>query len=449
MGITLDPSRELAADEDRPALARGSATAPPGTEAFLLDYLDALHSVAVPIPEIEERVHAVGRAFGVEASAFLLQSVAVLTARQSRLRRIDAEYHWNLRRMLQLRELTQGITDGFIDLPRARSELSRIMTQPARFSRGKVVLAFGVYGAVVTARVGGAWREVAVGVLVGLVAGFIHVGSSISRPVDLLESFLATLAGGLVALALTLVMPEYDFARSLFGGICLTVPAMTLTIGTYEVANNALEGGLFRLVYSGLRFLMMAVGLAVALRVWKPVGGLPDHIAAALPWPVVVAWVVVGGLVLTVVLQARARDVPWVIAGAVFAFGAHLMTKVVLGGDGSPLLAALLLGLFGFWYGRSPGHAAGVILIPGLLQLAPGFVGTEAVMQLLRGRVQGEVATFFNVGMAGLQLVVGLMLAALIFNRKRRAAPSAPEARRLAKTDATRAGEGDQRAARI
>ena len=390
-----------------------------GVETFLLDFIEALHSVAVPIPEIEERVHAVGRALGLDADAFMLQSVVVLTARRSRLRRIDFEYHWNLRRLGQLRTLTRELIDGHVDLPRGRSELARIMSQRARFARWQVVLCYGVYGSAVSARIGGAWTEMAIGALVGLVAGAIHLSSAIDRPVDLLKSFIAALAGSLVVFALTLVLPPFDFARSLFGGICMLVPAMGLTIGVYEIADDALEGGLFRLAYSILRFLMLGLGIGVAIQVWKPLRDLSEFIATPLPWPVVLACVLVGGLALTVCLQARARDLPWVVAGALVGHGSHLLTKVVLGGDGSPLIAALILGLLGVWQGRRPGHALGTVLIPGLLQMAPGFVGTAAVMQLLRGHAHGESATFFKVGLVALQLVIGVMLAPLILRRKR------------------------------
>ena len=67
-------------------------------EAFLLDCADALHSVAVPVPEIEERVRRVGKALGLEADAFLLQSVGILSTGRLTFRRMDFEYHWNLRR---------------------------------------------------------------------------------------------------------------------------------------------------------------------------------------------------------------------------------------------------------------------------------------------------------------------------------------------------------------
>ena len=136
----------------------------------------------------------------------------------------------------------------------------------------------------------------------------------------------------------------------------------------------------------------------------------------------VTALVALGGLVLTVCLQARRRDLPWVLFGTLLAFGADRLSKALLGHDGSPLLAALVLGVVAMVVGRKPDRAYGTMVIPGLLQLAPGFVGTDAVMRLIRvgGSVGAEEATFFKVGMVTTQLVIGLMLASLLAPRSRR-----------------------------
>jgi uncharacterized membrane protein YjjB (DUF3815 family) len=84
-----------------------------------------------------------------------------------------------------------------------------------------------------------------------------------------------------------------------------------------------------------------------------------------------------------------------------------------LGGHGSPLLAAFLLGVASHLYARLTGQIPATFVIPGLLQLAPGFLGTEAVFALLSGHgsESTEPARLFDVFMTALQLVTGLLLA--------------------------------------
>ena len=95
---------------------------------------------------------------------------------------------------------------------------------------------------------------------------------------------------------------------------------------------------------------------------------------------------------------------------------------MLFGGSGSPLVAALALGIVANLYGRIPGHIPATVLVPGLLQLAPGFLGTQAVIGLI-GRGGGgavQPAGFFDVFIILVQLVLGLVLADVLVGRQSR-----------------------------
>jgi uncharacterized membrane protein YjjP (DUF1212 family) len=411
-----------------------------GLTALLVDLGQALHASNVPASTVESRVAAVARALGARADVFVLQGFLAVELEEGfvervALRRMDFDTHWNLDRLHALDDLREAIERGEHSVNAARAELGRIMARPRRYGKAWVLPAYAVYGAAVAVRVGGRALEAAVGGLIGLLAGFIHYGTIRWQKVDLQKSFVAALAGTLATLALTLALPPFDAARALFGGITLLVPAMVLTIGTFELANGALESGVVRMAYGLLRFLMLAFGVSVAMRLFPLLGPLPTYVAAEkLPMTVELPIVALGGAALTFCLQGRPRDLPWMATAALVAFGAQELTKVVLGGRGSPLLSAAILGVVGSLYGRTPGSIRGTIVIPGLLQLAPGFLGTEAVFGLLRrGAPAAESARFFDVLMTALQLVTGLVLAEALASPRRdaRAASttSAPAAR--------------------
>jgi uncharacterized membrane protein YjjB (DUF3815 family) len=258
--------------------------------------------------------------------------------------------------------------------------------------------------------------ESVVGAVTGLLAGCIHFVAARSARVDLQQSFIAALVGTLAALSLTLVLPPFDAARAVFGGMCLLVPAMVLTTGVHELANDALESGTTRVAYGVLRFLMIGFGIIAAAKLWTIVAPLPPRVTSApFSWPVPLVLVIIGGAALTLVLQGRARDLPWIVAAAFIAYGAHKLTILLFGGKGSPFLAALALGIVAGLQARLPGHVAATMLIPGLLQLAPGFLGTEDILGVLgRGDHASGAAPFGNVFLAALQLVSGLLVAEVL-----------------------------------
>ena len=190
------------------------------------------------------------------------------------------------------------------------------------------------------------------------------------------------------------------------------------------LANDALESGSIRLFYGLLRFLMLGVGAAVASRVWQLFGSLPSSIdSQPLPFAAVVAFLVMGAFALILCLQARLRDAPWILAAVLIAYCSQELTKLVLGPSGSPFAAAFVLGVAAQLHARSSGHLVGAMLVPGLLQLAPGFLGTRAVLGLLAGRSSDQPAVFLDVFLIALQLATGLLVASLLFRRRGSTSP--------------------------
>jgi uncharacterized membrane protein YjjP (DUF1212 family) len=403
------------------------------------DVAAGLHGVSVPTDVVEEEIQAIAKGQGVPLESLILESRMELQVGKGRdseqvLRSIESDPGWNLRRLSDL----QGVVSKLrgrgaattADLAGARREIAEIVSRPVAFSPLAVTLAYGVYGAAVPARVGGGWLEVVAGIAVGLAAGAVHFGSTRSRQLDLLQSFTGALLGTLVAFLLRLVLPPFDQARAVFGGISLLVPAMVLTIGTREIVHEALESGVFRLTYGLLRFVMLGFGAAVAIALYGLFASPPPTAEPeGLHKLIQLGLVALGGLALTVCLQGRWRDAPWMVVGAVVAFGSHEATKLIFPPNGSAFFATFLLTAVAVVQYRLGGRIPAVLIIPGFLQVAPGFLGTESVLALLRPGVHHRTDnTFFDVMLLALQLVTGMLVAELVFGwRGPRPAHSRPK----------------------
>ncbi|NOK33902.1 threonine/serine exporter family protein [Corallococcus exercitus] len=389
--------------------------------AFLLDLAKALHLAYQPSLLVEARVRAAAKAWGLDVEVFTLQSLAmteVVSPVRSHVAfaRLPFDPHWNLGRAAALLRLSEAIHEGRVRLPEARAELERILKTHAPYPEWLVFVAYGVYGAAVAARVGGAWREMLVAFFVGLIAGAIHFGTLRTQRLDLQKSFVAAFLGTLVALGFTFLLPRFSVVRALFGGVTLLVPAMVVTLGSLELALESVEAGLPRLMYGVMRFLMLGVGIAAAGTLWGFGGPLPPHVEAhALPPLLTFLLVGVGGVALSVCMSGRPRDVAWIVGGVLLAYEAQAVTKLLFGGRGSPIVAAFVLGVGGLLYGRGRDRMPMTVIMPGMLQLAPGFIGTEAIVALLgAGSAGAEDARLFNVLLVALQLVLGLVFATVV-----------------------------------
>ncbi|MHA7633446.1 threonine/serine exporter family protein [Corallococcus sp. M7] len=389
--------------------------------AFLLDLAKALHLAYQPSLLVEQRVRRAAKAWGLDVEVFTLQSLAMTEVMSPRrphvaFARLPFNPHWNLGRAAALLRLADAIPEGHVRLPEARVELDRILTTHAPYPEWLVFVAYGVYGAAVAARVGGAWWEMLAAFFVGVLAGVIHFGTLRSHRVDLQKSFLAAFLGSLVALGLTFLLPPFNAVRALFGGVVLLVPAMVVTLGSLELALESVEAGLPRLMYGLLRFLMLGVGIAAAGTLWRLGGPLPPHVEQhALPQVLTFLVMAVGGVALSVCMSGRPRDGVWIVGGVLLAYGTQVVAKLLLGDRGSPLLAAFVLGVAGLLYGRGRDRMPMTVIMPGMLQLAPGFIGTEAIVALLgEGTAGAEDARLFNVLLVALQLVLGLVFATVV-----------------------------------
>ncbi|RKH59426.1 threonine/serine exporter family protein, partial [Corallococcus aberystwythensis] len=261
---------------------------------------------------------------------------------------------------------------------------------------------------------GGAWLEMLVAFFVGVIAGVIHFSTLRSQRLSLQKSFFAAFVGTLVAFGFTLLLPPFNAMRALFGGVALLVPATVVTVGSLELAMESVEAGLSRLTYGLLLFMMLGVGMAAAGTLWGFVWPLPPHTQAqALPPLLTFFLVAVGGVALAVCMSGRPRDLAWIVGGVLLAYETQAAAKALLGDRGSPLVAAFVLGVAGLLYGRrGRGRMPVTVIMPGLLQLTPGFIGTEAIVALLGAGA--EDVRPFNVLLVALQLVLGLVFATVV-----------------------------------
>jgi uncharacterized membrane protein YjjP (DUF1212 family) len=388
---------------------------------LLLDLAQELHGVQMPADVVESRLERVSRGLGVNAQFLTAQraviaEVAAEPENLLALRAIPFSAHWNLARVGDLVRLCRGLSARELTVAAGRDRLRQLAAAPPPYPRLLTVFAYGLYSVAVAIRVGGGLPELAVGGVIGLVSGWIHFGAHRYRSIDLIKSFLAAFVGTFIALAATRVMGPFDLARALFAGITLLVPATALAIATEELAHEALGSGLGRLGYALLRFVMIGAGVAAAANIWqlfRPGRGT----APAIHFPewIVFLALILAGAALTVTLQARARDAGWVIFAAVLAFFTQEGSKHVFGERGAPFLAAFVLGVAANLQARRSERVPGTMLVPGILQLSPGFLGVQAVLVLL-GQGSGS-ANAFSVMLVATQLVAGLIVANALFRR--------------------------------
>jgi len=190
-----------------------------------------------------------------------------------------------------------------------------------------------------------------------------------------------------------------------------------------ELAARHLVSGTARLAGAFTVFLAITFGVAVGRQLATSVLG-PAVLApaAALPgWTLWVA-VLVTPIAVTVLLQGRPRDIPWIVLASLAGFLGGWVGAGLLGPQIGACLGALSVGLAAHAYQRWRRRPALVALVPGVLLLVPGSSGFRSLALLLDQQVVSGVDAAFATLLTAASLVAGLLLAEMI-------ADAAPRAR--------------------
>jgi uncharacterized membrane protein YjjB (DUF3815 family) len=204
-------------------------------------------------------------------------------------------------------------------------------------------------------------------------------------------------------------------AVSTLAGLIFVIPGFSLTIAMAELAARHLVSGTARLAGAFTVFLAITFGVAVGRHIATALVGLPPP-AVVTPLPPWTLWAAVFAtpVALTVLLQGRVRDMPWIVLASVAGFFGGRAGTALLGPALGACLGALSIGLAAHAYERWVCRPALVPLVPGVLLLVPGSTGFRSLALLVDQQVVIGIDAAFLTLLTAASLVAGLLLAEMI-----------------------------------
>ena len=383
----------------------------------------ALHRYGVPAHQLEDILSQVTRRFGVP-SHFLSTPTSITasfgTGAQTKLYMTRADQgEMNLEKLSLLDELSEQVIIGTLDPLLARSQIDTIHAAAGRYSGLEIMLCYGLASAAVGRLFGGGWVEVCVSALIGLSIGVLaSLTAHFPTWARVFEMFAAMLAALLSAAAVPVLGP-YAVHTATLAGVIILVPGMTVTTAMTELSTGNLVSGTSRLMGAAVGFMKLGFGAALGTQVGKTWFGTqvdtPPHVPGWTAWPALV----IAAMALAIILQARPRDVGWILLNACVGLaGSHLGIWAV-GPELAPFLAAFLVTLGSNMHARVWHRAAAVTQVPATLLLVPGSVGFRSVFALLERNVLTGMEIGFSMALTAMALVAGILLANLVLPARR------------------------------
>jgi uncharacterized membrane protein YjjP (DUF1212 family) len=397
--------------------------ATPTDEDRAIDYVlrlgRALHAYGYASPALERalvtsstRLGLVGHFFSTPTSIFVAFGSG--SRQRTFLTRVEPG-GVSLGKLADIDGNARAVVDGSLTPSEALARIEAIEQQPAQFPPLLETIASGAASGAACRLLGGGGGDIVVATGLGILVGLLGAAAGRLR----LQPGLFELIASALVSAAALLAASFGLgvspAVSTLAGLIIVLPGFSLTIAMAELAARHLVSGTARLAGAFTVFLAMTVGVAVGRQVVKALVGLPAPGAvAALPeWTLWVA-VLVTPIAVTVLLQARTRDMPWIALASIAGFLGGQAGAVLLGPALGGCIGALTVGLAAHLYERWIRRPALVPLVPSVLLLVPGSTGFRSLASLLDQQVVVGIDGVFATLLTAASLVAGLLLAEMI-----------------------------------
>ena len=414
-------------------LDRAPPDGPPAADIELLvTFARVGHRAGYPTADLEERLLALAHHLGFKgvqvSSTPTLLDVSFGTIPNQRTFTLRVRPgSVDLDAIARLDDLAHEVLGHDLDARTAVSKLAEIKSRPLQRPWFVWLAAYATAGGAITPVLGGGWRELAGGAVVGLLVGVIAVLTRRWSGADPIVAPLVAVAASFSATVLVKLGLDASPDVVTLAALVTFLPGMTLTIGMRELATQHLQSGVANTANALVQLLGLVFGVGVGRSISTKWFGIPHQ-----PVPhtgfggLYLAAAVAAGLAFTVTLRAQTRAAIVMCSATMLAILANAGGKALFGTVAGVFVSALAIGLVGGALGNRFHRSPLVFIVPGVLMLVPGSAGFRSVLQLLTGQTVSGIDAGFDTFVTAMSIAYGLMISTLVVSTRLTAADQQP-----------------------
>lgn len=392
---------------------------------LLLELGKALIDSGIAVPQVETTLDRVAKTFGITGmGALVLPNSLVISipgdggvstevgragASPLRLDQID-----------EVTRLVQKVVHGDLDAAETLAALRTLRVSdppysPALMVSGHVISTIGLIMIL-----GGTWREVVLGAIVGGAIGWVIVFTRGVESIAYLpfRPLIAAAVCSIVVFGATRVIGGLIVFPLLLAPLVTELPGSKLTMGVLELVTGHIVSGASRVASGGMQLVLLALGLAAGVQLIGAGDGVRTSTASGFV-AVIAPWLGVALFGIGIVwLNGAASSARWWIMGVIYvAYAGQVIGALFFGPALSAFFGALAMTPIAVLASRQPrGPSTLVTFLPGFWILVPGALGLRGVSLLLGegDPTSGNTLLVVLTSMVGISLgvLVGLTLVA-------------------------------------
>ncbi len=386
------------------------------------DFIDKLgvaaHRYGASSFRIESFLSRITASLGLQGDFLVTPGVvdSVLWQQEGKGQRIRInreEAGFNLGKLEQLAELVEQVEGGSVSVGDGSARLDAIDKSPALFGPLMTAVSFGLIGTGFAVLLSLAWHDVIIGTALAVVVfGVVFLlgrSPQTARMTNPAASFVAAILAYVIAATW---VPGSNHVMTTLCAVIALIPNPGLVLWVGEMSSGQFLSGASRLVSTVVTLVELAFGAylgTVIAGAMLTISGGTEAASMAPYWSWVAVAVLAVGLAL--LFQARPKDFVWIAAGCLLAWAGVVVGGKLLGSGPGDLLAALALGVFANVYALKMRRSATVILLPGLMVLAPGFASYLGLGTLQASGVDAGLVAEFKTFETVVWIIGGLFIA--------------------------------------
>jgi len=390
---------------------------------FVLALGRALHRYGTPAHRLEQGLHNCCERLGLAAELFTTPTTIIMsfgepTELKTRMMRVDAG-ELDMGKLALVDEIAEAVTTHKLTPIEGGRELEKIISGPSQFNRPIGTLMGGITTASLAVFFGGGLEDVAaagaIGLVLGLLTQYLQRSIDQARVLELVAAAFAAFVSSVGAA----FWPAIDPSLVTVASLIILLPGLSLTIAMTELATRNLMSGTARLVAAIIVLLELVVGVALGEQLAHALVHVPGNAPVALPeWTRWVA-LVTSSLGVAVVVQAKWKQIGWIVGSCFIGYVASRSGTVWLGSQMGVLVGAFALGVVSNLYARFMDRPAMVVQVPAVFLLVPGSLGFRGMSSLLDKNTLSGVETLFAMFVVAMAIALGLLIASAVVPPKR------------------------------
>ena len=401
------------------------SSAPPDIDAveFVLTLGRALHRYGTPAHRLEEALRVCCQMLGLEAEVFstpttLIMSFGEPAELRTRMMRVEGG-ELDMGKLAQVDALADQVAAREITPAEGVDRLEKIIAAPPRYGHAVSTFVHGTTAGAMAVFFGGALADVtlaaAIGFSIGLLAQYAKRSTDQARVLELVGAAFAAFA----ASVLSTVWPQITPSLVTVAALIILLPGMALTLAMTELATRNPIAGTARLMSAVIVLLELVVGVALGEKLAAVLVDI-QHVPPT-PLPEWTRWaaLLVSGLGISIVVQARTSAIGWILAGCVAGYVGNRIGAEWLGPGMGALVGAFALGVLSNAFARVAKRPAQVIQVPAVFTLVPGSMGFRGLDSLLDHDTLTGVETVFAMFIVATAIVAGLLIANAVVSPRR------------------------------